>query len=72
MIGIDPKDPWYDRVLPWVMATLLAMIVIGWLVFQVKNGIDLWLASRPVTRGFEVKQNAGGSPVLREKENDHG
>jgi hypothetical protein len=46
--------------------------VIGWLIFQTKNGIDLWLASRPEKGGFEVKQNAGGTPVLREKENDHG
>ena len=54
------------------MATLLAVIVIGWLAYQVKNGIDLWLASRPETRGFEVKPNAGGTPVLREKETNHG
>jgi hypothetical protein len=72
MLAIDRKEPWYDRVLPWVMAMPLAVIVIGWLAYQVKNGIDLWLASRPETRGFEVKPSAGVMPVLRKKENDHG
>ena len=73
MLAIDRKEPWYDRVLPWVMATLLAAIVIGWLIFQAKSGIDLWLASRPETRGFEVKQTTGGRPVLLKKVNDdHG
>jgi len=72
MVGTPREVPWYDRALPWVMATLLAAIVIGWLIFQAKSGIDLWLASRPEKGGFEVKQNAGGTPALREKENDHG
>ena len=73
IVAINHKEPWYDRVLPWVAATLAAAVVIGWLVYQVRNGIDLWLASRPDARGFEVKQDTGGdSPVLRRKENDHG
>ena len=29
-------------------------------------------ASRFCRRGFEVKQDTGTTPVLREKENDHG
>jgi hypothetical protein len=35
----------------------------------------MWISSKqpkPEARGFEVKLNTGQSPVLREKENDHG
>jgi hypothetical protein len=72
IIAIEREEPWYERALPWVMATLLAAIVVGWLIAQVQHGIDLWLAGRPDARGFEVKPNTGGTPVLRQKEKNHG
>jgi hypothetical protein len=73
MLVLDRPQPWYDRVLPWVAWSLAAAVIAGWLVYQVRNGFDLWLASRPEARGFEVKQYTGGdSPVLRRKEHDHG
>ena len=38
--------------------------------------LNIWMTqkekARRRQRGFEVKQNTGPTPALREKENDHG
>jgi hypothetical protein len=53
----------------WVVLTVASVAV---------GGAMLWIAFAVVNKrererhGFEVKQNTGGSPVPREKENDHG
>jgi sensor domain CHASE-containing protein len=54
------------------LAVLLFAVMAGVVI-----GVLLWIArrqdrQRTRQRGFEVEQNAGSQPVLKEKENDHG
>jgi hypothetical protein len=60
----------------WASWELLLVIAAVLLEAIVLTAIHLVKESRKrresTVRGFEVKQNTGPTPVLREKENDHG
>jgi hypothetical protein len=67
-----------DQLGPWVcLAVVLTPLWIFLVVLFVLRPLLRWDDERRGRKkqqpGFEVKQNTGGeSPVLREKENDHG
>ena len=57
-------------------ASMFVILVVGIAICVLSDRIELWRAERKdlrsMQRGFEVKLNAGGEPVAKEKENDHG
>ena len=74
--------PWIPpRSLIWVFLAiavfaLLVLALAMWMLLKLAAWLyELHLKElrhREMRRGFEVKQTTGETPVLREKENDHG
>jgi membrane protein YdbS with pleckstrin-like domain len=74
--------PWIPpRSLIWVFLAIavVALLVLAWVIWLFSR-FATWvhelhlreLRQLEMRRGFEVKSTTGTTPVLREKENDHG
>ena len=65
-------DRGLDRMLAWAAGGVGCFLAVLGMMLAVQDVRAARLRAAEQGRGFEVKHATGGTPVLREKENDHG